>query len=216
MALKAAIFDVDGTILDSMQVWGRSAYAYLEKRGLEGAPDLQERYFVMTVPEAAVDLKELYQLPDEPEQIARDLNAEVETYYRDHPVYREGALELLQKLHEQGIPMVVASSTDRYCLEMAFEKLGISHFFKAVLSCSDIGVPKSKPDIFYQALEILGTRPEETVLFEDGLYSMKTGKSIGLKIVGIYDSVSAADWPEIQAFADWSVRDWPELPEIFA
>ena len=95
-----------------------------------------------------------------------------------------------------------STSTDKYCILAAFDRLGYTDYFDAILTCGEVGASKSEPKIFYEAARIMGTEPSETWLFEDGLYSIKTAKAAGFKTVGIYDSVSEKDQAEIRAMAD--------------
>ena len=98
--------------------------------------------------------------------------------------------------------MSVATSTDRYCIEGAFNHLGIMDYFDVILTCSEVGKSKENPDIFFEAVSVMKTPIEYTWLFEDGLYSMKTAKREGFRVVGVYDSVSEKDQEEIRRVAD--------------
>lgn len=126
----------------------------------------------------------------------------MEQYYFTEAGFKPGARELLEKLKAAGVPVTIATSTDKYCILAAFDRLGYTDYFDAILTCGEVGASKSEPKIFYEAARIMGTEPSETWLFEDGLYSIKTAKAAGFKTVGIYDSVSEKDQAEIRAMAD--------------
>lgn len=202
MSIKGVIFDVDGVLLDTMPVWTDSGARYLASLGIEAEPHLGDKLFCMTVEMGAEYLKEHYSLPYTIAEIKAGINGCVEQYYFTEAGFKPGARELLEKLKAAGVPVTIATSTDKYCILAAFDRLGYTDYFDAILTCGEVGASKSEPKIFYEAARIMGTEPSETWLFEDGLYSIKTAKAAGFKTVGIYDSVSEKDQAEIRALAD--------------
>lgn len=94
---------------------------------------------------------------------------------------------------------------------MAFERLGIAKYFDRIFTCEEVGAGKTKPDIYLRAAEYLGTRPEETVVFEDVIHAIRTAKQAGFQVVGIYDETSKDDQEEVRREADWYCREWAEL-----
>lgn len=202
MSIKGVIFDVDGVLLDTMPVWTDSGARYLASLGIEAESHLGDKLFCMTVEMGAEYLKEHYSLPYTIAEIKAGINGCVEQYYFTEAGFKPGARELLEKLKAAGVPVTIATSTDKYCILAAFDRLGYTDYFDAILTCGEVGASKSEPKIFYEAARIMGTEPSETWLFEDGLYSIKTAKAAGFKTVGIYDSVSEKDQAEIRALAD--------------
>lgn len=211
MRIKGAIFDVDGTLLDTMPVWTDSGARYLKTLGIEAEPGLGDILFTMTVEMGAEYLKENYRLPQPVPEIRKGINSMVEQYYFDEADFKPGARRLLDKMKAAGIPMSIATSTDRYCIRAAFDRLGYTDCFEAILTCTEVGASKSEPKIFYEAARAMGTPPEETWLFEDGLYSMRTAKKEGFKIVGVYDAVSEADQDDIRTLSDIYVKNLGQL-----
>lgn len=209
--IKGAIFDVDGTLLDTMHVWTDSGERYLKSLGIEAEPGLGDKLFCMTVEMGAEYLKENYGLADTIEDIKAGINAMVESYYFEEADFKPGAPELMKAMKKAGIPMTIATSTDKYCILAAFDRLGYTDYFDAILTCGEVGASKSEPKIFFEAINVMGTEPQETWLFEDGLYSIKTAKAEGFKTVGVYDEVSLADQKEIEALSDIYVKDLTEL-----
>ena len=205
--MKGAIFDVDGTLLDTMHVWTDAGARYLATLGIEAEEGLGAKLFTMTVDMGAVYLKENYLLPQSLDEIKRGINGAVENYYFTEADFKPGARELLDQLQADGVRMAVATSTDRYCISAAFDRLACTAYFDVILTCGEVGASKSSPRIFYEALKVMKTPVEETWIFEDGLYSIKTAKAEGFKIVGVYDAVSEADQEEIRALSDIYVRD---------
>lgn len=212
--IKGAIFDVDGTLLDTMPIWTNSGATYLASLGIEAEEGLGDKLFAMTVDMGADYLKENYGLPMSREEIAKGINGVVEGHYFEQADFKPGARELLERMKAVGIPMAIATSTEKYCIEAAFDRLGYKDYFDVILTCGQVGASKSNPKIFFEAVDVLGTPVENTWLFEDGLYSIKTAKAEGFKIVGVYDKVSEADQEEIKEYSDIYVKDLTEFTLI--
>lgn len=209
--IRGAIFDMDGTLLDSMPAWHNVAYNYLQAMGIQAPLDLGDTLFPLTSVESARYVKETFALSQSLDEIRKGMMHQMEVYYSTRPTFKEGAEKLLRDMIQAGIPMTVASSTDGYCLEIALQKLGIYDWFRTVRSCVDIGKTKSEPDIFHLCAQDMGTRPEETWVFEDGLYAVRTAKAAGFYTVGLYDETSHADWPALQQEADLSLQSLAAL-----
>ena len=107
--------------------------------------------------------------------------------------------------------MTIASSNNKKEIEMAFERLEIAKYFDRIFTCEEAGAGKTKPDIYLQAAEYLGSRPEETLVFEDVIHAVRTAKKAGFQVIGIYDEASKDDQEEIQREADCYCREWREL-----
>lgn len=213
--IRGAIFDVDGTILDSMRIWDEVGARYLRSVGKTAEPDLEEKIFFMSLPEGAEYMRKHYGLDRECHEIIEGVLSQVEEFYYHEATLKEGAKEMLKQLYERKIPMITATSSRREHIEKAFERLGIKDFFLQVFTCEEAGAGKSKPDIFHMAAEKLGTIPEETYVFEDGLYAIETASKAGFKTVGIYDDVSCNDWERIKSTADFYMRELKEFHKFW-
>lgn len=209
--IKGAIFDVDGTLLDSMEIWEDVGVRYLNSIGIEAEPDLGTVLFTMSIQEGAAYVKEHYHLSQEPEEIVQGVLDIISNYYKKTALLKSGAKELLEKLDKHNIPMTVATSNNKKEIEMAFERLGIAKYFDRIFTCEEVGAGKTKPDIYLRAAEYLGTRPEETVVFEDVIHAIRSAKQAGFQVVGIYDETSKDDQEEVRREADWYCREWAEL-----
>ncbi len=205
------IFDVDGTLLDSMPVWHNCGVRYLASLGIEAEPGLGDFLFTQTNETGAVYMVDRYGLDKTPEEVADAMSRDMENYYFSSPELKEGARELLDRFMEAGVPMTVATSTDRYLLEGAFRKLGIEHCFMRIFSCGDYGTTKGEPLIFNKAAELLGTDPDSTWVFEDGLYAIRTAAEAGFRTVAVYDELSSGDWDEMTVLADEHVNKLTEF-----
>ena len=213
--IRGAIFDADGTLFDSMPVWSGVGSGYLRSLGIEAREDLDERFREMSLYQSAVCLKEEYNLPLSIGQISDGINKMVEHFYAAVIELKPGVKEFLEKLSARGVKMCVASATESYQIRMALERCGIAHHFIHVYSCDDVGHGKDEPVIFRTALERLGTSREDTYIFEDALYAIRTATSDGFKAIGIYDESMLDLQEEIINLTEFYIRDYQELVDFW-
>ena len=172
--LKGAIFDFDGTLVDSMFIWDTIGEDYLRSLGKEPNEDLRTVFMPLTLEEAAEYYREHYDVTLSVKEIVGGVNAMVEEIYRTRVTLKHGVADYLRWLKENGTPMCIATVTDRYLVEETLERLGILHYFSEIFTCAEVGYGKDKPIIYRKALEHLGTPKEETFVFEDSLFALKT------------------------------------------
>ena len=207
--LKGAIFDLDGTVLDSMFIWDTIGEDYLRTLGKEPREDLKETFMTLTLEEAAEYYREHYGVTLSVREIVDGVNAMVDGIYRTKVTLKPGIEEYLRWLKENGVKMCVATVTDRYLVEETLQRLGIRRFFSEIFTCAEVGFGKDKPIIYRKALEHLGTAKEETYVFEDSLFALKTAKADGFPTVGVYDRHEERQ-DELQNLADYYIRDFAD------
>ena len=211
---EAAIVDLDGTILDSNGVWTRVDLDFLARRNLTPPEGYHKTLAGMGLHRGAAYIKELFGLPESPDEIIDELMREVEEIYREEIELREGAREMLAYLHARGIPMVVATMNAERLFLPCIERLGIDKYFCAMLSGEDVTHNKNHPEIYEKALEILGSKAEKTLLFEDILEALRTGNGVGLTTVAMHDPKNSENPAELMQAADVFLakpRDFPGL-----
>jgi len=199
---KGAIFDIDGVILDSMYVWDKAGEMFLGRMGLKAEPGLAEMMFSMSMDEGAAFLKERYNLDMSEDEIIEGVNKTIEDFYAYHVRLKEGVEQFLEGLRQSGIKIVAATSSDRHIIEKALTRLNATGCFDRIFTSTEVGAGKSKPDIYLAAAAHMGTLPEDTWVFEDALYAIKTAKGAGFRTVGVYDASSKDDWDEIKRVSD--------------
>ena len=204
--IRGAIFDVDGTLLDSSAVWDDAGAKYLATLGITAEAGLGRKLFTMSLDEGAAYMKDTYHLQQSREEIFTGVLQVVEDFYYHEAPLKEGAADFVYSLADRGIPMVIASSSKKEHITAALTRLGIKHYFRQIFTCNEVGIGKHNPKIFLEAAALLETAPEETWVFEDGLYAMKTAKAAGFHVLGVYDQPSSGDWEEIQQTADLAVK----------
>lgn len=186
--ITGAIFDMDGTLTDTMYIWMTTGSLYLKSKGIEGDGAFDDmKISTMTLPSASEYFKERYGIDATPEQISDDINKLTEKEYFEKPVLKPGVLEFLTELKEHGVKMCVATTTDRYLAEGCLERVGIRDFFGAIFTSTEVGSGKQSPEIFFQARDFLGTPTESTYVFEDSYYAVQGAKKGGFPVVGVYD-----------------------------
>lgn len=210
------IFDVDGTILDSMGIWMNIGELYLKDMGVKAEENLGEILFEMTMNQGAEYMKNKYGLQLSIEEICRGINNRVYQFYEKEAEPKPYIISFIEEAHRERIPMTVATSTDRPMIEAAFKRLKIEKYFKTILTTTEIGCGKDKPDIFMKAMEEMETTPEQTWLFEDGAYSMETAKKIGIKTIGIYDFASDGDKERVRKLSDIYIKDGTEYKNLLS
>ena len=205
--IKGVIFDVDGTLLDSMEIWEDVTVRYLWKRGIKAEADLNKKLILMSAEETAGYIKAKYHLFEAEEEIADDILNMVGGYYFWKATLKKGAEEFLVALYQLGIPMVTATSSEENHVTAAFERLGIRSYFKKIITCGQVGIGKHSPAVYEEAARILGSNPSETFVFEDVLHALQTAKSAGFHTVGIYEKFNETDQEELKAEADIYMKD---------
>ena len=209
--IQAAVFDVDGTLLDSMPLWDTVGSDYLRSKGITPKPDMEERVRTMSMMQIAAYCQQEYGMKESVQQIIDEINGMVIQKYREEVLPKPGVLELLQKLHKMGIRLAVATASDRCLIEPALIRNGLLPYFDVFLTCTEAGAGKDSPKIFQLACEKLRTQPETTVIFEDSLYAMRTAKKAGFPVAAVFDESARRETTEIQHLADWyanSPADW--------
>ncbi len=185
--IRGAIFDMDGTILESMVIWATIGEQYLHCRGI--APSHGDRDSLMYQGWGGITdhYRTAYGIIDSPETIKRDLMAMVAAAYAKQAVPKEGAVEFLRTLCRNGVKLCLATATDESIVEPTLRRLGMREYFEGVVTCAQVGVGKHDPLVYDTALSILGTDREKTWVFEDAYYAANTAKNAGYPVCAVYD-----------------------------
>jgi len=199
--IKGAIFDLDGTLLDSMSIWDSVGVDYLLSKGYTPKDGLKDNFKNMSMIQAGEYLKSEYSIPLSAQEIVDGVNAMTEDFYINRVQLKEGAKELLEYLNARGVKMCVATATDGYLVEAALERCGVRGYFSKIFTCTDVGHGKNEPVIFRKAMEFLGTDRSNTAVFEDALYAIKTAKKDGIPVVAIFDAYEQHQ-EQVKALAD--------------
>lgn len=214
MYLKGAIFDIDGTVLDSIYIWDTVAADYLRSIGIVPKEGLRETIKTMSMKEAAEYLREDYSVTYSEKEIALAVNHMIERRYFEEVSPKVDAKEFLADLQAQGVAICAATSTDEYLVKAALERNDMLKYFSKIFTCSQVGKGKTEPDIFDAALLHLGTTKEETIVFEDSLYAIETAKKAGYSVAAIYDRFEP-DQDEIKKLANYYFFEYNDFMRQF-
>lgn len=211
--IRAAVFDLDGVVLDSMSIWKDLGARYLLRRGLTPEPGLGELLFAMSMEQGADYLRTHYPLPESADVLA-DLSAMLRDYYYNEVPEKDGARTALAFLRDRGVSVTAATSSPRSHVTRALERLGLLPCFEAIYTTGELGVSKHRPDIYHLAAR--GTPPDQTLVAEDSLYALQTAAAEGYRTVGVYDANGEADQLTLRRTADVYVPSLASLPAHWA
>lgn len=212
--IKGAIFDVDGTLLNSMTIWENIGEIYLRSIGYEPKENLNETFKTFSLYQAACYYKREYGVSLSTDEIMNGINNMIYKYYRDEAPLKPGIESFLQQLKDSGIKMCIATATDKYLVEAALKRCGIIGYFSEIFTCTLVGRGKDEPIIYREALKHLGTKKSETVVFEDALYAMKTAKGDGFLTAAVYDTYEKSQ-RKINELADFYLTDFSDTDNFW-
>lgn len=213
--IKAAIFDYDGTVMDSMGMWSQASSNYVRTvLGKEPAPGLDEMIKNTSLEEGAKIFREQYGAPGTDADIVQTVLATVTDQYRNTLQLKPDVLQVLEDLKAHGIKMCVATASAREMIEAGNDRLDLNQYFEKVFTCMEVGANKRRPDIYNEAAAYFGTSPEETLVFEDVLHASKTAAEAGYRLIGILDKYSESDKNSIKELSHLFLDSYDEWPGI--
>ncbi len=212
--LRGAIWDLDGTILDSMSAWDHVGENYLRSQGIEPEPDLNQVLATMSLQQAADYFIEHYGIKQSSDEIIKDAVALVDDFYRYDAQLKPHLKEFLQHLHNDGVRMCITTAAEQSLVESALERCGILDYFSDIFTCTSVGAGKDEPLIYREALKFLGTDRSDTIVFEDSLHALTTAKNDGFFVAAVYDS-REENQEEIRKLADCRIKDFGALEEFY-
>lgn len=208
--IQGIIFDLDGTLFDSMFIWDTAGEVYLRSIGKEPEANLQKTLKPMSLLQSAQYIREKYDIPLSVEEIMDGVNRTVEGFYFYSVEPKPGVIDFLEELHHRNIRMCIATATDRYQVEAALQRCKMRHFFSEIFTCTEVGSGKDRPDIFRKAMEHLQTDRSNTAVVEDAYHAAFTAKQDGFMVVGVYDSHESRQ-QELLQLADVFLPDYLHL-----
>ncbi|MCI2056402.1 MAG: HAD family phosphatase [Oscillibacter sp.] len=209
MNKRFCIFDMDGTLVDSMVYWQRLGREFLADQGVTQNVDaVLERVKAMTITESAALFMQEFGLSGTPESIGAAMNDVMENHYRADIPLKPGVREYLDALHQAGAVLCVVSATKKSLVEACLRRLGVADDFAFFLSCEEVGAGKDRPDAYLEAAHRLGAAPSEIAVYEDAVFAAETAKAARFYTVGVYDPCGETEWRRMTALCDETIRDW--------
>lgn len=210
--MSGFIFDMDGTLIDSMGVWYDFGQQYAKQRGLPGDEDWQKPLKTMSLELGAQYVKEHFALPESIAEILQQWAVLIAQLYRERAVPKPGAVEFLRE--HRGRPQVVLTANGRSILEGVMQGMGFASWLDATYTAAELELEKDNPEIYRQTAHLMGLQPEECVVFEDTLHAILAAKQAGCRVVAVEDHTYPEDVAAIRTAADYYIHDFAQLRDI--
>jgi HAD superfamily hydrolase (TIGR01509 family) len=182
--IEAVIFDLDGVLLDSEQVWDEAREQLAKERGGRWHENAQRDMMGMSSLEWSRYMHDVIGLPEPPEEISREVVERMATLYREHLPVVPGAREAVDRLAARW-PLGLASSSNRELIDLALELLGVEHLFKATVSSEEVARGKPAPDVYLEAARRLDVEPSHAAAIEDSENGIRAAKAAGMRVIAI-------------------------------
>lgn len=208
------IFDMDGTLVDSMKYWKTLLYEYLNNMNINHIPsDVMETIKPMTMAESTAYLIKRFNLNKTTDEVIGEMDLLMANHYTNDILPKPGVVKYIQTLKKQNVTMCVASATAKHLINLCLDRWDILDCFDFILSCEDTGIGKTQPDIYLEAAKLMNSLPENTAVYEDALYAMKTAKAAGFYVIGVRDKYTQSKWDQIVDCADEVICDFHKEEE---
>ena len=208
---KAALFDLDGTLVDSMWMWKEIDIEFLGRFGYGCPDDLQRKIEGMSFSETAVYFKERFELPLSLEEIkACWIQMSIDKYRYEVPL-KEGALDFLKYCKKAGLQTGIATSNGRDMVDAVLEALNITEYLGTITTGCEVAKGKPEPDLYLETARRLSVSPEDCVVFEDIPAGITAGKRAGMTVIAVEDAYSRDLTEEKRSLADGFLHSYFEL-----
>ena len=211
MKFKGVIFDLDGTLINSMSVWENIGDDFLKSKGKVPPDNLSEILKTMSFQESSRYFIDKFHLNLSVDEVISEFNSLVEDKYKYEIELKKYVLEYLKKLKSKNIKMCIVTATDIELSKAVLTRLKILNFFEFILTSDEVDISKNDPRIYIKAAEMLGYLPNDIVVFEDALYCVEAAKKAGFYVVGIEDESAREDREEIKRVSDIYIESFEEL-----
>ena len=212
--IKAVIFDLDGTLVDSMGLWRDIDIEFLSARGIEYKDDLQEKIEGMSFTETAVFCKDYYKLTESVEELKEIWNQMAEDKYRYEVQLKPGVMGFLEELKRRGIKMGIATSNSKELIAAVNEAYHFDRYISCVVTSCSVNRGKPAPDVYLEAARQLSVLPEECLVFEDIVKGIEAGKNAGMLVCAVEDSFSAEQRERKKAISDYYIESYDEIRQM--
>jgi HAD superfamily hydrolase (TIGR01509 family) len=213
--IKAVIFDVDGTLIDSMWIWRQVDIEFLGKRGIPLPESLQAEIEGMSYSETAIYFKARFDLPDSLEEIKEEWRLMAEDYYKFHIKLKSGAKEFLKLLYDKDYPIGIATSNSRELVDNMLENHDIRQYFSIIRTSCEVDKGKPHPDVYLKVAEDMGLEPQRCLVFEDTVSGVMAAKSAGMKVFAMADEVSEESKDKLIEMTEGYIHSFDEVTEYF-
>ncbi len=211
--IKAVIFDLDGTLIDSMGVWDKIVDDFLILRQIAVPEGISMEIKNLSFQQSAEYFINRFTLSETSSQLIDIWNEMAFREYTENIQLKDGVKEFLNRLQQEQIKMGIATATDRQLVEAVLKRYKILDLFQVIVTVGEVGAGKEKSDIFLRAAGGLDVKPDECIVFEDCLHAVKSAKTAGMKVWAVYDRFSAHEKPELELIADRYIDSFQVISE---
>lgn len=204
------IFDMDGTLIDSMWLWMEIDVEFLGRYGIPYVEGLQQKIEGKSFKETAIYFKEEFKIPETIEYMMDEWNHMAYDKYNNEVFLKEGVYDFLLKLKKENIPIGIATSNSRILVNTVLKRLNVIDFFDAIVTADEVENGKPAPDVYLAGAKALGANPKDCLVFEDILKGVMAGKAAGMKVCAVYDEY-AAYVDEMKDLSDYYIHSFKEL-----
>ncbi len=208
---KAFLFDMDGTLINSMGIWHEIDIEFLAGFGFALPDDLQKKLEGKCFHDTAIYIKDRFNLPVSTEEMEKTWNDMAYQKYAHEVVFKPGVKELLDYAQSHNIKMGIGTSNSRYLYDAVGNSLGFNQYFGEVITGDETHKSKPDPEIYSMLSKLLGVKPEECLVFEDTVAGIKSGKNAGMETCAVYDYYSEYCLDEKIAVADYYIDDYRNI-----
>lgn len=208
---KAVIFDLDGSLVDSMWLWKEIDIEFLGARGMELPEDFQQKIEGMSFTETAIYSKERFQLTETVEELKDIWNVMAMDKYSHEVPFKPHAEEFLKHCKERGIPMGIATSNSKQLVQAVSDALGLHNYIETIVTSCEVNRGKPAPDVYLEVARRLQVKPEECLVFEDIPAGIMAGKAAGMTVCGVEDTYSMYLKEEKKRLADFYIADYIQV-----
>ncbi len=209
--IKACIFDLDGTLVDSMWMWPEIDKEYLGRFGIEYDDNLKNEIDGISFHETAVYFKNKFGISDSIEKICKDWEDMAYDKYKYEVKEKRGCQKFLEQLKSKGIKMGIATSNNRSMVDIVLESLGMKNFFEVITTSDEVKKGKPAPDVYLTTAKLLNVEPKHCLVFEDVVAGIIAGKSAGMKVCAVEDDFTREVRQRKKELSDYYIDDYSEL-----
>ncbi|RVU54014.1 HAD family hydrolase [Anaerosphaera multitolerans] len=209
--MKAVVFDLDGTLIDSMDMWENLQKTFVEDKNLILTDEVSQTMATMSLNLSSAYLKEYYNLKDSAQDIYNYFKKIIINYYINEAKPKEDAFETVEAYNDLGYDVVLGTATNYEFIEPLLDRFDLKRHFKFVQTVHSIKTNKDNSKFFKLISDKLEVVPDKIFLFDDARFALNAAKDIGIKTVAVYDKYSEKFWNEIKTENDYAIKtfkDW--------
>lgn len=213
--IEAVIFDVDGTLVDSMWIWKQVDIEFLGKRGIELPQDLQSDIEGLSYTETAGYFKERFGLTETVDDIKEEWGVMANDFYNTRVSLKKGAREFIEHISGKGLKLGIATSNSRDIVEKMLANHRLDSYFNAIRTSCEVARSKPFPDVYLKVAEDLGVSPEKCLVFEDTVAGVTAAKTAGMKVIAVADALAYESREKLEGLAQGYIHGFDEVMAYF-